>query len=401
MPLVFVHGVSNRDTPEYRDNQRARDAFLNEYVVQRLGLDRNSVSLHSPYWGDDGVKFRWENASLPESINSVDSMEKFGSGIDLTDLKVWADFVAPMELAAVDIVKVAQNSLVDAIDIVWGIALSAAETDEQSIALAKSCRTAFDYAADNPNPDWLTYANNDNVVDLLLYHIKNYNETSVVPVVKEQEKWESFGGAQLIDSLKEGTSRLLGLLPSMAGTAVTTFMRKTIHMEASMFLGDVFEYLTKRGENDKPGPIVATVLEAFRKAREQLSERDPKLIIIGHSLGGVIAYDILTYFDPSIEVDVFVSVGSQVAWFEEMSLYKHAPIAVNPPSERLVRPANIKRWLNVLDLNDVFSFRAESVFKEVTDFVYGTGYGLLQAHGGYFHRPSFYWRLGERLVQVP
>lgn len=33
MPLVFIHGVTNRDTPEYRDNQFLRDAFLRELVI--------------------------------------------------------------------------------------------------------------------------------------------------------------------------------------------------------------------------------------------------------------------------------------------------------------------------------------------------------------------------------
>ena len=47
-------------------------------------------------------------------------------------------------------------------------------------------------------------------------------------------------------------------------------------------------------------------------------------MIVGHSLGGVITYNILTHFAPEIAVDVFVSVGSQVALFEEMTLYREA-----------------------------------------------------------------------------
>jgi pimeloyl-ACP methyl ester carboxylesterase len=139
----------------------------------------------------------------------------------------------------------------------------------------------------------------------------------------------------------------------------------------------------------------------LRTACGQLGADDPKLIIVGHSLGGVISYDILTHFDPTLEVDVFVTVGSQVALFEEMGLYKHALPPANAPADRLARPANIKRWMNVLDPNDAFSFRAEGVYAGVTDFKYDTGYGLMQAHSGYFHRPSFYRRLGERLAEFP
>jgi hypothetical protein len=83
-------------------------------------------------------------------------------------------------------------------------------------------------------------------------------------------------------------------------------------------------------------------------------------------------------------------------------LYKESRsnLPANPPTDRLVRPANIKRWVNVLDPNDIFSFRAEGVFDGVNDFLYETGFGLMEAHSGYFRRPSFYRRLGERLAQL-
>jgi hypothetical protein len=55
--------------------------------------------------------------------------------------------------------------------------------------------------------------------------------------------------------------------------------------------------------------------------------------------------------------------------------------------------------MNVLDANDIFSFRAEGVFDGVKDFNYETGSRLMEAHSGYFRRPSFYRRLGERLAQ--
>jgi hypothetical protein len=114
----------------------------------------------------------------------------------------------------------------------------------------------------------------------------------------------------------------------------------------------------------------------------------------------VISFDILSYFDQSIQVDVLMTVGSQVALFEEMALYRarRPDFMPNPASDRVPRPANVKRWLNVLDRNDIFGFRAEGVFEGLKDFQYETGYGAMSAHSGYFRRPSFYERLGERLA---
>lgn len=395
MPVVFVHGVSNRDSPEYRDNALARDALLREYVLRALGLKAKNVAVLNPYWGDNGVKFRWGNASLPESF---DSMESFGTGLDPTDLRIAADIVAPLGPVAGDIVTIARSSLTEAVDLIWAAALPAASTAERSTQLAESSRAAFDYAAAHPKPSWLADANNDNFVDLLLYHIKHDNETLLASADEDAVRWEQFGSGPLLDELREGVSRILSLVPETMTSAVTMLGRRKLHLRASLFLGDVLEYLTKRGDRDKPGPITAIVLDALRTARGQRRPDDPQVIVIGHSLGGVIAYDILTYFDPGLEIDVFATVGSQVALFEEMSLYKHALLPANAPSERLARPANVKRWLNVMDANDVFSFRAGGVFERVADFKYETGYGLTQAHSGYFHRPSFYRRLGEHLA---
>ena len=41
-----------------------------------------------------------------------------------------------------------------------------------------------------------------------------------------------------------------------------------------------------------------------------------------------------------------------------------------------------------------------AVFNGVDDYRFDTGYGLLDAHGGYFARPSFYKRLAVRLGKV-
>jgi hypothetical protein len=216
-----------------------------------------------------------------------------------------------------------------------------------------------------------------------------------------EEEWESFGAGGLLDSLKEGLSRLASVGSSALSSVVSALGRKKVHLGASTFLGDIFQYINSRGDKANPGPIVKKVLTDFRAARGLVGAQDAKFVIVGHSLGGVISYDILTHFDPTIEVDVFVTVGSQVALFEEMSLYKGSrhDVPMNPPGERLRRPANIRRWVNVLDMNDIFSFRAEGVFDGVKDFNYETGFGLMEAHSGYFRRPSFYRRLRERLAE--
>src|SRR5262249_13856642 len=397
MPVVFVHGVSNRDTPEYRDNQLARDAFLRTLVIPALGLDAENYQIVNRYWGDEGVKFRWGNASLPESVSDI---ETFG-GADPTDIRIAAEVLAGASPDATDIVAVAKRSLADSIDILWSAALPMARTPEQAKALAESYKQARVYAASNPKPDWLASAKSGNFIDQLLLDVETRDVATAPATGGAQAQWESFGGVGLAERLGEAWGRISSLPASAVSSVVLALKRKNTHLGAAQFLGDVFQYLNKRGDRDTPGPIVKKILGEFKIARDAGTSRDPKLIVIGHSLGGVISYDILTYFDPSIQVDVLVTVGSQVALFEEMELYRASrpDFVPNPATDRLPRPANVRRWLNVLDPNDVFSFRAEGVFQGVKDFLYETGYGAMSAHSGYFHRPSFYERLGERLAQ--
>ena len=141
-------------------------------------------------------------------------------------------------------------------------------------------------------------------------------------------------------------------------------------------------------------------MEALRNAQAKKTEEDGKLIVICHSFGGEILYDILTHFDPTLQIDCFITVGSQVGLFEEMKLYiESKPSSNGPPPVKIRPPACVKRWLNVFDLNDVLSYRVEPVFEGVSDFAYDTGYSTLGAHGGYFQRPSFYRRLAARLSE--
>ena len=80
MPIVFVHGVNNRNDAEYRDHVNARSGFLRQIVAPAMGLEPDALVLRNPYWGDEAARFRWEMAVLPRG---KEDDEKFGVGEDL------------------------------------------------------------------------------------------------------------------------------------------------------------------------------------------------------------------------------------------------------------------------------------------------------------------------------
>jgi hypothetical protein len=382
MPIVFVHGVNNREGDEYRDNEAGRNGFLKEIVAPALGLPPDGLHLESPYWGADGAKFAWKMAVLPDASETY---EGFGAGKNEA-------FGRTVELVSKypgqgGVVARARVDFAGTVDLLYGATLAGAENEEDARLIAVSYLKAAKYAAANPAPLWLDQVSDENFADVLNHRV-------------HADDGESFGAGGFLDQLKEGLSRLGDVLPSAGTDLFGRLARKKLNATVTRFTGDAFVYLTKRGTPEAPGPIVDVVLKALRGAAARKTAKDAKLVVIAHSFGGEIVYDIATHFAPDLVIDTLITVGSQVGLFEEMKLYvaSSATIPVNPPVGKVPKPGNVKRWLNVFDTNDVLSFRVEPIFSDAKDFLYETGYGGFQAHGGYFLRPSFYTRLATRLV---
>ncbi|MFJ2324706.1 MULTISPECIES: hypothetical protein [unclassified Pseudomonas] len=394
MPIVFVHGVNNRKEDVDYEPSRARiEQSLRSILAPDLGIDTKVLSVSFPYWGGDGVKFRWNQASLPSSKTIVKALSLKLTGLQAAEYELWIQEVQtqnggkPVVLG--DISR-QDKGFAKAVDLVWDAASIVAQTKEEYREVLKRYEASRKYAANIPA--WAIQQpplTNRQFIDKL--------NQEIAPLLSAQGALavQTMGFKDWWASLGEAVNRL-GSAPNDAVTALALARaRESLHTKATRFLGDIFVYLNSHQGANAPGAIVNVVMDALRKADEDRKPGDDKLIIIGHSLGGVILYDILTYFDTNIKVDLFATIGSQIAVFEEMTLYRASQqgVPANPPKDLLNTPANVEKWVNIFDTNDIFSFRAEGVFNGVKDYKFDTGYGLLEAHGGYFARPSFYKRL--------
>lgn len=382
MPIVFVHGVNNRDGEAYRENEVGRNGFLREVVAPTLGLEPDKLRMFSPYWGKFGVEFAWNMAVLP---NPGDKFESFGADAEAEALGRVAGLLAESP-ATGDIVADAQLDFPATVDLLYASAMAGAKSENEARDLARSYLRSAEYAVKNPQPAWVATATPDNFADQLNYSADASQE-------------ESFGAGGILDSLKEGLSRLVNAAPDATTAMAGRLLRRKLNTTVTRFAGDAFVYLARRGTKDAPGAIVKTVLDALREAQAARTADDDKLVVIAHSFGGEIMYDILTHFDPTIQLDYLITVGSQVGLFEEMKLYlaSRPDLPPDPPAGHIARPPSVARWFNVFDTNDVLSYRLEPVVSGVSDFHYDTGFSTLSAHGGYFMRPSFYKRMAARL----
>jgi hypothetical protein len=295
----------------------------------------------------------------------------------------------------------ARKSLTEAVDYIW---LAAEVNDigsDTDAALASQLAAlsvhALSYAKQNPHPVWLsTIETNHKFVERLL------NELEKSLAQQNQSTGhlttEAFGADGLWAHITESIRKMTDTLFRASTLPLVTAVRPRANEHVSRFIGDVLVYLNKRGTVEEPGPIINTIIQALNEANAARSEDDKQLVIVAHSMGGNIAYDILTHFLPSMTCDVLITVGSQVSLFEELKLFRESENNIPSDSQgRVHLPGNIRRWLNVYDPADVLSYVCKGVFEGVEDFVFNTGVSSLKAHGMYFFRPSFHQRLSEHI----
>lgn len=220
------------------------------------------------------------------------------------------------------------------------------------------------------------------------------------PAWRTPQRPEAGGGEALVGpvagAVRAGRRGLGRLAARHLALPAVNHAREHAAAALSMFIGDVLVYLHARGSVDQPGEIPQRIITGLRAAQDQVTDDDPWLVVIGHSMGANIAWDVLRSFAPDIDVDVFVTVGCQLSLFEELKLFRSSDAAVRAP-DRIPRPGNIRSWINVFDAPDALGFAMAGIFDGVADFEHFSGRSL-SAHGSYFDDEPFHRHLASRVA---
>lgn len=432
MPLVFVHGVNTRKGET--DAEKRSFATGERLLKEQFGVafaDRVSapdgLKAFSPYWGDLGVKFARNLASLPQSGVQALAVGQpaLADLVAATAAKLDADIVKLPELRTGPLTAVAKvRSLSAAVDLLFAgsanVQQPAPLAKRMSDALpdvARFAAAAEQYAATNPQPAWLANTKDDAAfVDQLYKAVTAHAAASATTLpAGTAPKVQSLGvGSDVLTWLKQGATAVrtaaatvvnnvkaatVGAVTDATRSAfleLSGYVRPAASALAGRFVGDVFKYLENRNE------ITDRVLTMVREADKARRKGDEELYLIGHSFGGIILYDILTASEPTLKCDLYVTVGSQVALFAEMGRLAApagvaAAFAENQPAPR---PGAADRWLNIYDLTDFVGFGTRGVFKGVTDYEFETDALPLVSHSAYFDTPRFFARLRERVNEA-
>lgn len=399
MSIIFVHGVNTRQGPAYNAFKEVTCRFLTRHLAdaaiggKTLG---QTPRIEFAYWGDLGATLAWNGRSVP-----CDAFEELAaaSGFDLTLLleQLLAE-ATPDGPKFNPLTGLAQKRLSLAVDVLNDLVLQNTPGGREAEVAAFVVR-ASTYASANEAPSWLAGISRDEE-----FIAKLQAEVTRVPGIEVQGFADvidlvSFAGRQLKQAFTGVTRTFVDRAGDFASKKLLASTRAPLNAVLGRFFGDAAIYFSSRGDRANPGEIPRRLLDILDKARSR-SVGEP-LVIIGHSLGGVIAFDLLSHFRPGLVVDLFISVGSQVAHFEELKLYRSSEKSVNPPN-RAKTPANIKRWINVYDQVDIFAYAAKPIFDRVdVDAEYDTRTHVIRSHTAYFQQEQFYMRLCERMRTLP
>lgn len=165
------------------------------------------------------------------------------------------------------------------------------------------------------------------------------------------------------------------------------------------FARDIIYYLADGKPSGEPTPGGATT----RKILDTIVEHpripsDGPLVIVGHSLGGIIAVDLLSnpaYSAFRERVKLLVTVGSQAP-----VVYLCGGLTTLKPGDDWTAPH--PPWINVYDPEDLLSFLAAGAFPKsgVTDVPVNTGSPFPYSHSAYFATPEFYEHLNAAVLQI-
>ena len=109
MPLVFVHGVSTRDSADYQARVRKHQSMLGGLALRGLAAEPH---IFNPYWGGVGARPAWMVRPLP----SGSGYEAFGADDPTDELALE---VAPVVGGRDPLLTLARTDFVAAVDLLW------------------------------------------------------------------------------------------------------------------------------------------------------------------------------------------------------------------------------------------------------------------------------------------
>ncbi|MBY5694684.1 hypothetical protein [Rhizobium leguminosarum] len=401
MPIIYMHGVNTRDAKHFEPVHE----YLRRIVAPSIAPDPENVSISAADWFQLCDAPKWGGIARPAT-------SLLGQGAEVERRELLDAIVAKLprsgppnsSLTSGQVATANQYSRVEGLtpdDLADLITVSVASNSVDGLQRAR-IGIAADRVARNQ------------AIQRSVQDASSLEEqlailaASVQADVEQQSALAGQGAAQFLrgmrDRVNESLSRTIGSPLAVAGL-IAGELRPTLNDFVTRFVGDLLFYMTLRGTANAPGAIPKVLISELESAAETKRKRAGEpTVLLTHSMGGQIAYDVLTSFLPAasseVKVDFWCATASQVGYFEELNMFLASSKKFSRASG-LLTPlpyAHLGRWWNVWDPNDIISFTTKGIFADgIDDEKYWSGMSLAAAHGGYLERPSFYRRFADKL----
>jgi hypothetical protein len=430
MPIVYVHGVSVRQDPPYPPQT---EVYLRQLIAPALAPDDpGGVEIVRANWFADAVRLAWNGRSIPAARSALlDEQNPASWSAPEQSGPERAIAVAELGAALAGIRAGPGGRLLDAggpppaprlsdfspdelSSFLTAVLESGGEEGERADAHQRALvALAADDVARSPaaRRELARSESREAELEVLLRRIeRRYKQGSA----RAGRRPTTLGPFELLADLRQGVGEALeraGSLPGYAATRALGPALQGLNGQLAIFMGDILTYLHGRGTPEAPGPIPSHLLAGLARAREIQRARDGEpIVVLSHSMGGQLVYDLVSAFLPRSEspdlrearIDFWCAAASQVGFFQEIKVFLGGgpddPFGA-PPRRPVPFPDRryLGGWWNVWDPNDYFSFTAEGIFEQVDDFAFGSGLSGLRAHGGYLIQPSFFHHFAARL----
>ncbi len=399
MSIIYVHGVKVR-SPDH--GVQLGKSFL-RWLGPKLSVNNAAPGYEPVYWGDLAATFHWDLKSRPRTKllgqGGAEDFAGLGSMRGAADATIFdhAQAVnvvdgpvlgAPVQAAATFVPPLATIPPEKRADFLADLYLACLPAGETDPIVDRPNIAGLAAAAAQVAEHWSALLGDEATEEA--------RARKLVAAVDAALKGDDLIGMGGFANWMERAGEVMRRAVTWPGDAVGTVLgeaRPVMNEFVAYFTGDVFTYLTRRGDRTTPGPIPTRILAALRRAQERKKATGEKIVIVSHSMGGQLIHDALAYFaagDPLLDgfkVDHWISCGSQVSLFAEMQLLLGQPVL--PKGTQLEMPPRVGAWTNFYDPNDLVGFIMEPVFKGVKDLEYDTGFAFSLPTQAFSRGPAF------------
>ncbi|MEU0068084.1 hypothetical protein ABZ027_00675 [Streptomyces sp. NPDC006332] len=387
--LVFIHGTGVRE-PDF--------SKLAGRVAAGLTALRAGLRIVPYYWADaHGATLAAGGASLPAhpggTVRGLAEAPAASQADDDTDAwaALYADPYAELALAAAGTAPVVERppgSVPPQQRLQARLAALATQGDASAAELGPGLARAatglaahplLGPAADALDPD-----------DLAVLAARSLTARIVADMLDADAPLVPVGDTR--DAVADRLAEALGAPPRGTERGLRSLLLRTARSAASRAL-----VRRRRALTEAAHPAAADILrylsrgEAVRAdLRTLVAGLEPPVVLVCHSLGGIIALDTLIAA-PLPQVRLLVTAGSQGPFLYESgslpTLEHPAPL-----------PDHVPPWLNLYDPRDLLSYVGAGLFPgRVTDIAVDSRQPFPAAHSAYWTNPEVYRHIVDRL----